>query len=70
MKRNAIACIVLAAATFLSAAQESALSDYCSLDSFSLLSEITVGECEEFLIQNIDPDRLALSVLLPNEVAK
>ena len=49
---------------------ESALSDYCSLDSFSLLSEITVGECEEFLIQNIDPDRLALSVLLPNEVTK
>ena len=47
-----------------------ALSDYCSLDSFSLLSEITVGECEEFLIQNIDPDRLALSVLLPNEVTK
>ena len=28
MKRNAIACIALAAATFLSAAQESALSDY------------------------------------------
>ena len=49
---------------------ESALSDYCSLDSFSLLSEITVGEREEFLIQNIDPDRLALSVLLPNEVTK
>ena len=28
MKRNAIACIALAAATFTSAAQESALSDY------------------------------------------
>lgn len=49
---------------------EGAFSDYCSFDSFALLTEITAEECEKFILDTFAEDRLALSVLLPNEVAK
>ena len=44
---------------------QGAFSSYCSLDSFRLLQSIEKSECERFILENMAPERLAMSVVLP-----
>lgn len=39
--------------------------EYCALDSFGILEEISISECESFLTSFMASDRLALSVISP-----
>lgn len=48
----------------------SAFSGCCALDAFALLEDIRIDECEKFLCEVLTPERIALCVLLPNEVKK
>ena len=38
---------------------------YCSLDSFRMLESITLGECREFILDAMAPEKLAMSCVMP-----
>ena len=38
---------------------------YCSFDSFALLEEITAEDCRRFVAEELAPERLALSLIVP-----
>lgn len=40
---------------------------YCALDSFAMLETIKKSECEDFVRRCLAPDRLAMSVILPEK---
>lgn len=40
---------------------------YCALDAFDVLRDIKPAECEEYIKTNLDPDKLAMSVIRPEK---
>ena len=44
---------------------ETLFEGWCPLDAFALLPQIDIAECEAFLRKELDPARLAISIIQP-----